>query len=262
MEFNTIALRSRLAGKTIGHPLHYFETLDSTNRVALSLAREGVSEGTVVISDEQTAGRGRLKRVWQSPPGCNLYTSVILRPTVALSEISQITLLAGVAVAETLASICPEGVTIKWPNDIMIRDRKVCGILTESVEAGGSLAVIVGIGGNVNIGKDDFDPAYRDTATSLLEETGREHSREELAFLLFGRLEAWYKDLQETGFTEVRKAWLSRSEMMGKRIRIGFRDEVHEGTVQGIDHNGVLLISDEQGEILRITAGDATILKE
>ena len=251
MQFDVNALRSRLTGRKIGCPLHHLETVDSTNRFAVGLAREGAPEGTAVIADRQTAGRGRLQRVWQSPPGCNLYPS----------EASQITLLAGVAVAETLASICPV-VAIKWPNDVLIRDRKVCGILTETAAAGGLRAVIVGIGINVNISRKDFNPGHREAATSLLDETGREYSREDLAFLLFDRLQKWYETFQHDGFAKVREDWLSRSDTAGKRVRISFRDEVYDGVMEGIDGDGALLLADGQGNVQRITAGDATIIKE
>jgi BirA family transcriptional regulator, biotin operon repressor / biotin---[acetyl-CoA-carboxylase] ligase len=262
MQFDANALRSRLTGRKLGSPLYYREAVDSTNRFAMKLAREGAPEGTVVLADSQTAGRGRLQRAWQSPPGCNLYLSVILRPAVAAPEASRITLLAGVAVAEAIASISPAGVGIKWPNDVRIRGRKVCGILTETATAGGSRGVILGIGLNVNIMRENFDPGHRDAATSLREETGREHSREEIAILLCERLERWYDTFLHAGFAPIREEWLSRSDMTGKRVRILFRDEVQEGVVEGIDRDGALLIADGQGNVRRITAGDATIVKE
>ncbi len=262
MQFDAKALQSRLTGRKMGWLLHYRETVDSTNRFAMGLAREGAPEGTVVLADRQTAGMGRLNRAWQSPPGCNLYLSVILRPAVAPPEASRITLLTGVAVAEAIASICPAGVGIKWPNDVQIRGRKVCGILTEMATAGGSRAVIIGIGLNVNIKRENFNPGHRDTATSLWEETGREHSREDMAFLLCERLERWYETFLHAGFAPVREEWLARSDMAGKRVRVLFRGEVQEGVVEGIDRDGALLLADGQGDVRRITAGDATIMKE
>jgi BirA family biotin operon repressor/biotin-[acetyl-CoA-carboxylase] ligase len=261
MQFEVKALRPRLAGRRIGRLLHYIETVDSTNRVALRLAQQGAVEGTVVLADCQTAGRGRLNRGWQSPPGCNLYLSVILRPPVAPPDAAPITLLAGVAVAEAIASVCAAGVGIKWPNDVRIRGRKVCGILTEMRTDGGEQALIVGIGLNVNIRKGDFDPGLCDTATSLREETGRDHSREDMFLLLCERLEQWYEIFLRAGFAPVREGWLVRSEMAGKHVRILFGDQVQEGVVEGIDRDGALLIVDGQGEVRRITAGDATIIE-
>jgi BirA family transcriptional regulator, biotin operon repressor / biotin---[acetyl-CoA-carboxylase] ligase len=262
MQFDANALRSRLTGKKIGCPLHYLDTVDSTNRFAVGLAREGAPEGTVVLADRQTAGMGRLQRIWQSPPGCNLYLSVILRPAAAPQEISMITLMAGVAVADAMVSLCPVGVGIKWPNDVRIRGRKVCGILAEMTTAGASRAVILGIGVNVNIRREDFDTGHRDIATSLLEETGRVHSREYVAFLLCERLERWYETSLQTGFAPIRAEWTARSDMAGKRVRVLFRDEVQEGVMEGIDLDGALLLADGWGAVRRITAGDAMILKE
>ena len=262
MQFDQEALQLHFAGKKIGCRLHYEETVDSTNRVAVELAQGGAPEGTVVLADHQTAGRGRLQRSWQSPPGCNLYLSVILRPAIPPHDAAQITLLAGVAVAEAISAVCPERVGIKWPNDLLVGGRKVCGILTEAKMAMGRIdSVIVGVGLNVNIDSADFDPAHRETATSLREETGRDHSREDLLFLLCERFEQWYEIFQHEGFAPVKDSWLARTAMAGKRLRVLFRDEVREGVFAGIDRDGALLIADEQGAVRRVNAGDATIIK-
>jgi BirA family biotin operon repressor/biotin-[acetyl-CoA-carboxylase] ligase len=262
MQFDAKALQSRLTGRRIGCRLHYEETVDSTNRVAMELARRGAPEGTIVLADRQTAGRGRLQRNWQSPPGCNLYLSVILRPAIPPHHASQITLLAGVVAAEAISAVCSERVGIKWPNDLLIGGRKVCGILTEARTATGGIdSVVVGVGLNVNMERADFDPAHRETATSLREETGRDHSREDLLLLLCERFETWYEIFLREGFAPVREAWLVRAEMAGKRLRVLFLDEVREGVFVGIDRDGALLIADGQGAVRRITAGDATIMK-
>jgi len=262
MQFDAKALQSLLTGRKIGCRLHYEETVDSTNRVAMCLAQEGAPEGTVVLADRQTAGRGRMQRSWQSPPGCNLYFSIILRPAIPLHYAAQITLLAGVAVAETISAVCQERVGIKWPNDLLIGGRKVCGILTETRMAKDVIdSVIVGVGLNVNMKGTDFDPTHRVTATSLREETGRDHSREDLLLFLCERFELWYEIFLRDGFAPVRDGWLARTEMAGKRLRVLFRDEVREGAFAGIDTDGALLIADEQGAVSRITAGDATIMK-
>lgn len=263
MQFDAKALQLRLTGRRIGCRLHYEQTVDSTNRVAMELAGGGAPEGTVVLADRQTAGRGRMQRSWQSPPGCNLYLSIILRPAIPPQEASQITLLSGVAVAEAISAVCPGRVGIKWPNDLLIGGRKVCGILAESRMARGKIdSVIVGVGLNVNMERPDFDPAHRETATSLREETGREHSREDLLLLLCERFEPWYEIFLRDGFGPVKEGWLARTEMAGKRLRILFHDEVCEGAFAGIDRDGALLIANEQGAVRRITAGDATIIKE
>jgi BirA family biotin operon repressor/biotin-[acetyl-CoA-carboxylase] ligase len=261
-EFDAKGLRARLAGRGIGCRIHYRTTVDSTNRVAMELARKGAPEGTVVFADSQSAGRGRLQRVWQSPPGVNLYASFLLRPSIAPAAAPQITLMAGVAVAEMLAPFCPEGVGLKWPNDVRIGGRKICGILTEMKMAGGTLvAVVVGIGLNVNMTRADFDPAYREAATSLREETGRIFSRGDVAFLLCEHFERCYQLFLREGFAPVREKWLARSEMAGRRVRVLFRGEMQEGLAAGIDLDGALLLADERGAVRRIIAGDASVMK-
>lgn len=261
-EFDTEALQSRLAGRRMGWRIHYFPVVDSTNRLALKLAEEGAVEGTVVFADCQTEGRGRMQRIWQSPPGCNLYASFLLRPAIAPAEAPGITLAAGVAVAEMISIFCPEGVRLKWPNDVLIRGRKVCGILAEMKMTGRDLdGIIVGIGLNVNITREDFDPAYRKTATSLREETGRSIAREDVAFLLCYHFEKWYRILMDEGFAPVREWWLARSGMTGSRVRVLFQGEVQEGMVIGIDHDGALLLDDGLGAVRRIIAGDASVVK-
>ncbi|MDP1990961.1 MAG: biotin--[acetyl-CoA-carboxylase] ligase [Syntrophales bacterium] len=261
-EFDAEAVQSRLAGRKMDWRIHFLPIVDSTNRLALKLAREGAAEGTVVFADCQTRGRGRLQRVWQSPPGCNLYVSLLLRPAIPPADAARITLAAGVAVAEMITVFCPEGVGLKWPNDVLIRGRKVCGILTEMKTTGNALdVVVVGIGLNVNMAVEDFDPAYRETATSLREETGRSFSREDAAFLLCDSFEKWYQIFLHEGFARVREQWLARSGIMGSRVRVLFQGEAQEGVVVGIDLDGALLLDDELGAVRRIIAGDASIMK-
>ena len=261
-EFDAEAVQSRLAGRRMEWRIHFLPVVDSTNRLALELAREGAAEGTVVFADCQTKGRGRLQRVWQSPPGCNLYASMVLRPDIAPADAARITLTAGVAVAEMISIVCCEGVGLKWPNDVLIGGRKVCGILTEMKTTGSALdVVVVGIGLNVNIAAEDFDPAYRETVTSLWEETGRSFSREDVAVLLCDHFEKWYQIFLREGFAPVLERWLVRSAMTGSRVRVLFHGEVQEGVVVGIDPDGALLLEDEHGAVKRIIAGDASIMK-
>jgi BirA family transcriptional regulator, biotin operon repressor / biotin---[acetyl-CoA-carboxylase] ligase len=261
-EFGAEAVQSRLAGRRMDWRIHFLPIVDSTNRLALELAREGAEEGTVVFADCQTRGRGRLQRVWQSPPGCNLYASILLRPAIAPADAARMTLTAGVAVAEMISAVCPEGVGLKWPNDVLIRGRKICGILTEMKTTGSALdVVVVGIGLNVNIAAEDFDPAYRETATSLREETGRNFPREDVAVLLCDHFEKWYQVFLSEGFAPVRERWLAHSRMTGNRVRVQFQGEVQEGVVVGLDPDGALLLEDERGAVRRIIAGDASIMK-
>lgn len=261
-EFDAEGLQSRLNGRRMGWRVHYVPLVDSTNLLALKLARKGAAEGAVVFTDCQTMGRGRLKRIWQSPPGRNLYASILLRPAIDPADAARITLMAGVAVAEMIAIFCPEGVGLKWPNDVLIRGRKVCGILTEIRTKGKALeALVVGIGLNVNMTGEEFDPEFRESATSLREETGRIFPREEVAYLLCDSFRKWYRIFLGEGFAPVREQWLSISEMTGSRVRVLFQGELQEGVVVGIDHDGALLLDDERNDIRRIIAGDASIVK-
>lgn len=263
MDFVEQSLKERLAGKRIGGPVHFFPEIDSTNDYAFALAAEGAAEGTFVIADLQTRGKGRLSRVWQSPPRANFYGTVILRPPVAPAQAPQLTLLAGVAVAETLSVFCPGDVTLKWPNDVRIRGRKVCGILTEMKTSGSAVDfVVVGIGININIRKEELDATFRDISTSLREETGREISRLEVAAALCDHVGDLYFHYVRHGFAEVRERWLAYADLLGKVIQVTFQNEVQSGTVTGIDEDGALLLADERGNTQRILAGDASVLKK
>ncbi|HVO67447.1 MAG TPA: biotin--[acetyl-CoA-carboxylase] ligase [Syntrophales bacterium] len=264
MEFNERNLADRLSEKRIGNNIQFFKEVESTNDVASRLAKSGAPEGTVVIADCQTKGKGRLKRQWQSPPGCNIYTSIVLRPAIDPMFAPQITLMTGVAVADLLSVYCPENVTLKWPNDVQIRGRKVCGILTEmsASAAKGVDFIIVGIGINVNIERVDFDESFRDIATSLKEEAGSEISRLDLTVKLFDNLENVYTRMLAEGFGFLKDMWLRYSDMVGKRIQVVFNDDVQAGEVLGIDDFGALIIADENDVIRRVMAGDASIVKE
>jgi BirA family transcriptional regulator, biotin operon repressor / biotin---[acetyl-CoA-carboxylase] ligase len=262
MEFTEQTLRQRLFRKPIGGSVYFFPEIGSTNDHAISLAAAGAAEGTLVVADLQTRGKGRLKRVWQSPPRANFYGTFILRPAVTPAQAPQITLLAGVAVAETLAPYCPGQVTLKWPNDVRIRGRKVCGILTEMKTTGGVVDfVVVGIGININIRKDELDEAFRDISTSLREETGMEISRLDVAAALCDHLHTLYTQYGKNGFAEVRDRWIAYADLLGKTIQVVFQNEVTSGTVTGIDEYGALMLIDEQGETKRILAGDASVVK-
>jgi len=259
MNFDERHLAERLQGRLIGRRVHFLREVDSTNLYAAGLAQAGAEEGEVVVSEHQKKGRGRLGRVWQSPPGVNLYASFVLRPRISPAVSPQITLTAGVAVAEALSVYCPGGVTLKWPNDVQIDGRKICGILTEMrLKGNGVDFVIVGIGINVNICKKDLDPAFRDTSTSLREELGREISRLDVAVGMCRYFETWYRVFIEEGFPPVREKWLALAGIFGREMEVRSGDEVQAGRSVGIDDEGALLL-DVKGEIRRIIAGDVIL---
>jgi BirA family biotin operon repressor/biotin-[acetyl-CoA-carboxylase] ligase len=257
------AIRRRMQSHMIGRDVHFLDEIDSTNAYAFKLAAKGASEGTVVVADRQTKGRGRLDRTWESPPNCNIYTSLILRPTVEIARAPQITLLAGAAVAETLAAVCPERVTLKWPNDVQIRGKKVCGILTEMRSTvSGIDFVIVGIGINVNMSLAELSPEVREIATSLKEMAGSPLSRLDVMAGLLTVFEKLYTVFLAEGFAPVRSQWLKYFDLTGKLISVTFKDEVQTGKVAGIDDDGALLIIDAEGAVRHIFAGDASVVKE
>lgn len=246
----------------MGQRLHFFRSIDSTNTQAHELAQKGEPEGTVVIADTQTRGRGRLERTWQSPPGRNLYLSIILRPHLSAVEAPQLTLMAGIAVAETLETYVPGQVAVKWPNDVLLGKRKICGILTEmTATPRGVDFVVVGVGINVNMVREDFDPTLRETATSLCMETGQTMDRLSVAGRLFESMETWYRAFQRDGFPAIRDSFLRYSRIVGQGIRVVFREESQTGIVEDIDGDGAILMRDTAGTVHRITAGDVHLLK-
>ncbi len=263
MDFDGRRLTHLLEGKVIGKRVHFLQEVDSTNNRAAELARGGSEEGEVVVAERQVKGKGRLNRVWQSPTGVNLYTTIILRPSISPAVSPQITLTAGVAVAETLSLYCGKDVTLKWPNDVQVRGKKICGILTEMRLSGTEIDfVVVGIGININIRREDFDEAFRDEATSLREELGREVSRADIAVQLFSHFEKWYHIFIREGFPPVREAWLGFAGILGREIRVVSGSREDRGRVLGMDDQGALLIGNDNNETKRVIAGDVFLMEE
>lgn len=254
-------IRDIIAGTLIGRHIRFFNVIDSTNFYASKLAHQGMPEGTVVVADCQTSGRGRFKRVWQSPPGRNLYTSIVLRPIVEPLDAPQLTLAAGVAVSDVLSRYCEKKITLKWPNDILVEGKKICGILTEMRTSGTSVDyVIVGIGINLNMRKDEIHEDFREASTSVREVTDHDVSRIQFAADLFMSFEQWYEEYCLNGFEPIRRAWLNYAGIIGKQIRVNQPDDIRKGTVLGLDDYGALLIFDDENNLKRILAGDVSLL--
>lgn len=261
-EWNLKILEERLAGKLFGHKIYYYSETGSTNDDAFSLGNECAPEGTAVIADSQTGGKGRLGRLWQSPSGTNIYTSVILRPRMESSGASRIPIMVGVAVAEVLDAYCPGKISLKWPNDVLLNDKKVCGILSQAKITNGKIEfVVLGIGINVNMSDSQFPGKIRHIATSLLLDTGREVSREDLIISLYENLEKWYKQLTQKGFGGTREKWLSRTKMIGQTVQVVFKEEIITGKAAGIDGDGSLILVADGNKEIKVSAGDATIIK-
>jgi BirA family biotin operon repressor/biotin-[acetyl-CoA-carboxylase] ligase len=262
MDWNLKVLEERLAGKLFGRKIYYHSETGSTNDEAFSLGKACAPEGTSVIADSQREGKGRLGRSWHSPRGANIYTSVILRPQMESSEISRIPIMAGVAVAEVMDAFCPGKISLKWPNDVLLNEKKVCGILsTAKITAGKIDFIVLGIGINVNMSGNQFSEEIRDSATSLFVETRREFPREDLIISLYENLEKWYKQLTQKGFGAIKENWLNLAPMIGQMVQVVFKDETIRGKAAGIDDDGSLILVDEANKEIKVMAGDATIIK-
>ena len=256
-------IQGELETKRLGTRFHYFQEIDSTNRYARRLAEAGAPEGEVVIAEYQSGGRGRLGRNWFSPPYCNLYFSLLLRPALAPVHAPQITLTAAVALADTVAAFVAEPPAIKWPNDILLQGKKLAGILTESsCDAKHIEFVILGIGVNLNFPCERMPESIRDRATSLMEVGGQGVSRENFLRRLIQDLDRCYGVLEDFGFDAIAPRWEARFGLKGKTVRVEMGGDVLIGQAVGIDHDGALLVEDDRGERQRVVAGDVTAIEE
>ena len=244
----------------IGWRIHYFNEIDSTQDAARELATCGAYQGTVVIAERQSAGRGRLGRTWHSPSGVNLYATIILRPPIPLADVPCLSLVAGVAAAEALEREAPGIVALKWPNDVWLRGRKAGGIIAEAVtDARDNLdCVLLGIGININLAAEDIPPELRGKATSMRIATGHPCDRIAIADSLFNLLDSRYMETLARGFESVRPAWERYSALTGKRITIMNSGRRQPGVVKGIDGTGALLL-DLGNRVERIVAGEVSV---
>ena len=251
-------MEGMLNTRVMGRPaLHILNTTDSTNLQAKSLAAQGAAEGTLVVADTQTQGRGRRRRTWHSPSGRNIYASLLLRPQLAPSQAPQITLLTAVALAKTLRASTALDANIKWPNDVMVAGKKIAGILTEvSADMESVEYVVVGFGINVNIRRAEMPEAIQSIATSIHMERGEETSRALLLCDLMDNFESGYDLLMHRGFGPVMQQWRRMTDIIGQRVRVDVMGTRHAGTVEAVDDDGVLILKDDQGEIHRIISGD------
>lgn len=254
-------LRQERKNKRIGREILFFSEIDSTNSKAREEALRGAKEGTIIIADAQTRGRGRLGRPWESPPGMNLYASMILRPAIPLADAAAMPLLTGIAVAKGLGRSTGAAAGIKWPNDILVGGKKIAGILAEAEAAGERVRfIIMGVGVNVNVGADEMPSSLKETATSLRIVTGRELSRARVAAAVFEEMEEVYALFEEKGFAgRLRNEWNRLSVVNGKWATLSTLKESWAGKVLGIDEDGALLFQDEQGRTRRFIAGDVSL---
>ena len=244
----------------IGQQVHYYASLASTNEVAKDLAREGCPEGALVIAEEQAGGRGRLGRGWFSPYALGIWASLVLRPTVSPMDVSQLTMVTAVALARALGRETRLPVGIKWPNDLLIDGKKVCGILTEmSADMDRVKYAVVGMGLNVNIGREDFQPELLNVATSLSLEAGKSFSRLILLKAILIELEHKYQAWLDHGFTSLLDEWREMCVTLNCPVTIHTLRESWEGYAEGVNEFGALQVRTASGELRCLTAGEVSL---
>lgn len=254
-------VRAELTHAEIGHRIvHYFRT-DSTNSAALQLDAQNGPHGTVVIAEEQTSGRGRLGRNWYSEKSSGIYLSIILRPPLSPAAAPILTLLAGVAAHNAVCAATGLDADIRWPNDLLVNGKKVCGILTEmKAEVDRLHMVVLGIGINVNHGS--MPDELREIATSLALEGGRHYSRLHLVAELLGQVERYYHMLLKQGNAAIVRAWSEASTYAeDKRVLVKAGDRDYSGVTTGLDASGALSVRRDDGGRELLVAGEITELR-
>jgi BirA family biotin operon repressor/biotin-[acetyl-CoA-carboxylase] ligase len=256
-------LMARL-GKTdvIGRQIQVFDKTTSTNDVIEKLAHDGVPEGAVVFAESQTHGRGRLGRKWHSPNRKGLWFSVLLRPDLRPQAATQLTVVSATALRRAIQSQTGLAAAIKWPNDILIRGRKVAGILTElNAELERVKYLILGIGVDVSLNASDFPADLRSIATSLEEEAGRPVGRAELAAAILRELDQDYLRLAQGHFAAVAEEWAAHCDTLGKNVVIRVGERQIRGRAESLDETGALILRTEHGRLERIIGGDVSLEK-
>lgn len=252
-------VKSRLHTKWMGQNCLYLDTVDSTNNYAKRIAEEGASDGTLVMADEQTGGKGRRGRSWETPKGANIAMTLLLRPKIRPEHASRLTLLTAMAVALGIRKVTGMDAGIKWPNDVVIHGKKVCGILTEmSTEVDYINYVVIGTGINVN--QESFPEEIRHIAGSLSVELGHKISRAELAASIMEALERIYEIfLQTEDLSKLYEEYNGICVNRGHLIRVLEPGHEYNGTTDGINENGELVVHKENGETVCVYAGEVSV---
>lgn len=250
---------SLLTTERMGREILYFSRIDSTNQYAKKIAEEGADDGTLVIADEQTAGKGRSGRSWVTPPGAAVSFTLVLRPKLPPENISMVTLVMGLAVANALRKLYGLNAGIKWPNDVVVSGRKICGILTEmSAEIREVHYIVIGTGINVNIAH--FPEEIRKTATSLSLELGRDVNRAELIAEIMKEFEHLYGLFEERGsLKDLREKYNSICVNREQDVRVLDPKGERIGRSHGINDEGILIVELEDGSILEVSSGEVSV---
>ena len=254
-------IRQTLSTRLVGKDVHYLPEVDSTNAALLRLVNEDkATEGTVVLADTQTAGRGRLGKTWFSPPGVNLYLSVLLQPAIRIDEVQTITLIGSLALADAIEA---EGVVaqVKWPNDVLVNDKKIAGVLSEIELGQGQVKhLILGIGANLNVDRKTMDQLFGEVApgaTSLCEAVGHSVGRDIFAVHLLEALDKRYGAFVSGGKEAMLDEWRRRS-FLGRWVKVQEEDMHVEGVAMDIDDSGYLVVTLDDGSTVRVREGEVT----
>lgn len=252
-------IKSILTTKTVGQSIKYYKTTDSTNNEAKKSALQGAADGTIVISEEQGSGKGRIGRGWFSPAGKGIWLSVILRPKFLPQEAPKCTLMAAIAITKAIYTVTGIKAGIKWPNDVLYDGKKLVGILTEmNAEMDRINYVVIGMGINVNIAKEDMPESIRDIAASLMQIANKKISRVKLLSEILSELENEYNKINENGFASVINEWKKYSVTLGQNVKVIGVKETFCGKAVDIDDYGALLV-DTGEKVERVLAGDVSI---
>lgn len=256
-----LEVRNGLETKFIGNEILHFDTIASTNDSAKEFALQGANEGLVITAEEQLKGRGRRGRTWESPKGTGIWMTILLRPYLSPNQGTKFTLLSAVAVAKAINEVTGLKAKIKWPNDIIIMNKKVCGILTEmNAEMDFINYIIIGIGINVNAKQDDFPIEVQQRAISLAQVIGEKVSRQDLVRKILQNIEKRYIDfIRNEDFGNILQEWKELSCNLDKKVRATLNGEEIIGTAVDINKDGALILRTEKEEIIEINYGDVMV---
>jgi BirA family biotin operon repressor/biotin-[acetyl-CoA-carboxylase] ligase len=245
----------------LGYKIYYYDEVSSTNDIAKEVAKKSDKERIVILAETQTRGKGRLERQWVSPKG-GIWLSIILRPKISPKEALKLTFITSSAVAKTIQQLFGLKAEVKWPNDVLVNGRKICGILTE-IETEKNIVefVIIGIGINADVDLEAFPREIRETATSLKHELGYGVERKTLVNTVMQNFEHRYKRLSRGMWSLLLQEWKSLAAFLGKQVEVTSFDEVIVGEAWDVNDDGALIIRLENGVLKRVVAGDVILRK-
>ena len=244
----------------MGRSLCCQDSVDSTNNLAKQLAKQNAPHGLLIISEEQTGGKGRIGRGWASPKSKGLWLSVLLRPNLLPQDAPKSTLLAAVAVCQAVNTVAGVQAKIKWPNDILLNGKKLVGILSEmGAEYGKLNYVVIGIGLNTNAERQDFPTDVQDIAISLHQAATKEFSRDEVLAEILWQMEKLVEEAETKGFASILEQWRKMNCTTGNKVKVIAQDETYLGKALDIDETGMLIVERENGVIDKVVAGDVSI---